>query len=132
MPPSGNCLPTPTSRPAAVRSKSRLPIRRVTWARTDGGKQVPAPVDQSMNLLVPAAGTSSDFVFHLSNFNIFDQAPFAALLPQNGGKDPDTGLARLEFNVTVTVFGETLAGDSVSASTTFPLEICFNCGGCSA
>jgi len=103
---------------------------RVTWTRTDGGKQVPAPVDSSMDLLVTAGGTSTAAVFHLGQFNIFDQAPFAALLPQNGGKDPDTGSTHIKFNVTTTVFGQTLAGDNVSASSTIPLEVCFSCGDC--
>jgi len=103
---------------------------RVTWTRTDGGKQVPAPVDSSMDLLVTAGGTVDTAVFHLGQFNIFDQAPFAALLPQNGGKDPDTGSTHIKFNVTTTVFGQTLAGDNVSASSTIPLEVCFNCGDC--
>jgi hypothetical protein len=103
---------------------------RVTWARTDGGKQVPAPVDQAMDLLVAAGGTSDTAVFHLGQLNIFDQAPFAALLPQNGGKDPDTGSNVLHFNVTTTIFGQTLAGDNVSASSTIPLQVCFNCGDC--
>src|ERR1044072_3459983 len=41
----------------------RLTPYRVVWTRTDGGKPVPAPVDQTMNTLVSAGGTSSDFVF---------------------------------------------------------------------
>lgn len=103
---------------------------RVTWTRTDGGKQVPAAVDSAMDLLVAAGGTSSTAIFHLGQFDIFSQSPFAALLPQNGGKDPDTGSTHLKFNITTTVFGQTLAGDNVSASSTIPLEVCFNCGGC--
>lgn len=109
----------------------RLTRYRVTWTRTDGGKQVPAPVDRAMDLLVAAGGTSSSAVFHLAELGVFDQAPFAALLPQNGGRDPDTGSTVLKFNITTTVFGQTLAGDNVSASSTVPLQVCFNCGGCS-
>ena len=120
---------------AATTNTSFLDVRltryRVTYTRTDGGKQVPAPVDRSMDLLIAPGGTSTSQLFHLGDFGIFDQAPFAALQPQNGGKDPDTGLPVVKTNVTLTVFGQTLAGDNVSASTTFPLDFCFNCGGCS-
>ena len=108
----------------------RLTRYRVEWTRTDGGKQVPAPVDQAMDLLIPAGGTSSSALFHLANLGVFSQAPFPALLPQNGGKDPDTGLSVVKFNITTTVFGQTLAGDNVSASSTIPLQVCFNCGDC--
>jgi len=105
----------------------KLTRYQVTWTRTDGGKQVPAPVDRSMDLLIAAGGSSSTAVFHLGELGIFQQSPFVALLPQNGGKDPDTGLKVLKFNVTTTVFGQTLAGDNVSASSTIPLQVCYDC-----
>lgn len=106
---------------------------QVTWTRTDGGKQVPAPVDRAINLLVSAGGTSTTGVFHLAELGVFNQAPFVAILPQNGGKDPDTGLKVLKFNVTTTIFGQTLAGDNVSASSTIPLQVCYDClGDCSS
>jgi hypothetical protein len=58
------------------------------------------------------------------------RAPFVALQPQNGGRDPETGRTVVQVDVTVEVFGETLAGDNVYDATTFPLESCFACGGC--
>jgi len=103
----------------------------VTYVRTDGGKLVPASFTRTISgLLVPGGGATS-----LNNFLIIvpealSQAPFAALLPQNGGRDPDTGLATVRMDVVVTVFGQTLAGDRVSATTRFPLDFCYNCQGC--
>ena len=83
--------------------------------------------------LVSAGGTSTTGVFHLAELGVFNQAPFVAILPQNGGKDPDTGLKVLKFNVTTTIFGQTLAGDNVSASSTIPLQVCYDClGDCSS
>jgi len=58
------------------------------------------------------------------------QAPFAALQPQNGGRDAETGRPVVKLEVILEVFGETLAGDNVFDSTVFPLEFCFGCGGC--
>jgi hypothetical protein len=104
----------------------------VTYNRTDGGKLVPASFNRSISgLLTPGGGSTS-----LNNFLIFlpealSQAPFAALLPQNGGRDPDTGLATVRMNVVVTVFAQTLAGDRISATTQIPLDFCYNCQGCS-
>ena len=103
----------------------------VSYVRTDGGTQVPAPFDRSMDtLLTPGGGATS-----LSNFLVLQpeallQAPFVALLPQNGGKDPDTGSPVVHMKVVVDIFGTTLAGDQVSASTSFPLDFCYACGGC--
>jgi hypothetical protein len=36
----------------------------------------------------------------------------------------------VKLEVILEVFGETLAGDNVFDSTAFPLEFCFDCGGC--
>lgn len=108
-------------------------IRRytVTYQRTDGGRQVPAPYDRALDLLLVAGASTSDFVFHITDFGqIFNQAPFVSLLPQNGGRDPETGRDVVKMNITLTVFGETLSGENVSGSTTFPLDVCYNCGGC--
>jgi hypothetical protein len=109
----------------------KLTSYTVTYARTDGGKQVPASFSRAISgLLSPGGGATS-----LNNFLILTPeallvAPFAALQPQNGGRDPDTLSSTIHMNVTVTVFGQTLAGDNVSANTTFPLDFCYNCNGC--
>jgi hypothetical protein len=120
---------------ATVTNTSLLDVRitryRVTYTRTDGGHQVPAPFDRSIDFLVTAGSTTSDILFHLADFgDTFNQAPFAALLPQNGGRDPETGLKVVKMNINLQIFGETLAGDRVSASTVIPLDVCFDCGGC--
>ena len=109
----------------------KLTSYTVTYARTDGGKQVPASFTRPISgLLTPGGGATS-----LNNFLILTPeallvAPFAALQPQNGGRDPDTLSSTIHMNVTVTVFGQTLAGDNVAASTAFPLDFCYNCNGC--
>jgi hypothetical protein len=109
----------------------RITRYRVSYVRTDGGTQVPAPFVRSIDMLVAAGGAPAS----LSKFIILTgdslvQAPFAALLPTNGGRDPETGRATVRMDVVVELFGETLAGSNVSGSTRFPLDFCFNCGGC--
>jgi hypothetical protein len=104
---------------------------RVSYVRTDGGKVVPPSFVRSMSTLLTVGGG----IQSLSNFIVFDasaftQAPFPALLPQNGGVDPETGKRTVQMDVIVEVFGQTLAGEDVSGNTRFPLTFCFNCGGC--
>ena len=103
----------------------------VSYTRTDGGKQVPASFTRATSgLLTPGGGQTSLNSFLILTPEALLAAPFAALYPQNGGRDPDTLSSTIHMNVTVTIFAQTLAGDNVSASTTFPLDFCYNCQGC--
>jgi hypothetical protein len=109
----------------------KLDRYQVTYLRTDGGKLVPPTFVRSTAQVLLADGTArslSDFIaFETNALNL---APFAALLPQNGGKDPDTGLGFVKMDIILTVYGSTLAGERVSGTARFPLNFCYNCGGC--
>lgn len=109
----------------------KLDRYQVTYQRTDGGKLIPPTFVRSTAQVLTAGGGAvalSDFIaFETNALNL---APFAALLPQNGGKDPDTGLNFVKMDIILTVYGSTLAGDRVSGSARFPLNFCYNCGGC--
>ena len=110
----------------------RITGYHVSYVRTDGGKLVPAPFDRSMDSLITPGGTTQDVSGFLAILpEALNQAPFAALLPANGGKDPDTGLPVVRMNLIVDIYGTTLGGSKVSASTVFPVDFCYNCGGCS-
>lgn len=103
---------------------------RVSYRRIDGGTVVPPSFVRSIDTLISVGATEG------SNFTVLEsdavrRAPFVALQPQNGGRDPETGRALVQLDVTLEVFGETLAGDNVYDATTFPLEFCYACGGCS-
>jgi hypothetical protein len=109
----------------------KLSSYTVTYSRTDGGKLVPASFSRTISgLLTPGGGATSLNNFLILTPEALNVAPFASLFPQNGGRDPDTQSSTIHMNVTVTVFGQTLAGDNVSANTTFPLDFCYNCNGC--
>jgi hypothetical protein len=103
---------------------------RVSYQRTDGGRLVPASFVRSMDALLEVGGTPAGTSFLILQPDAFSQAPFAALFPNNGGRDPDTGRPVVQLDVIVEVFGETLAGDDVYGATRFPLDFCFDCGGC--
>lgn len=109
----------------------RVTRYRVSYQRTDGGTQVPPTFVRSTDQLISPGGEATS----LSSFVILEgdalnMAPFQALLPQNGGRDPVTQRPVVKMDVIVEIFGETLGGDRVYDATRFPLDFCFNCGGC--
>jgi hypothetical protein len=107
----------------------RVDRYRVSYRRTDGGTIVPASYVRAIDTLV-GVGQTAGATFSLFELGAFSQAPFAGLLPQNGGRDAETLRPFIRIEVIVEVFGETLAGDNVYDSTTIPLEFCYDCGGC--
>lgn len=109
----------------------RVTRYRVSYVRTDGGKIVPASFVRSIDNLLTPGGAPSGSKFQLFEVDALLHAPFQALFPNNGGRDPETGRPVVNLDVVVEVFGETLAGERVSGSTRFPLDFCFDCGGCS-
>jgi hypothetical protein len=108
----------------------RVTRYRVSYQRTDGGRQVPASFVRSVDTLINVGDTGGLDRFVILEADAVRFAPFAALLPQNGGRDPDTGRPLVKMDVIVEIFGETLGGDNVYDSTRFPLDFCFDCGGC--
>jgi len=104
---------------------------RISYVRTDGGTSIPTPFTRSISILVPVGSTGADLgTFLAFQPDALTQAPFAALLPQNGGKDPQTGRSVVQMDVILEVFGSTMAGERVSGSTRIPLDFCFDCAGC--
>ena len=109
----------------------RLTSYRISYARRDGGSLVPAPFTHATSGLVSAGASAtplSDVI--VLNLNALKQAPFAALTPSGGGKDPETGKNEVILDTTIEVFGETLAGERVSGSSTTTMKFCYSCGGC--
>jgi len=109
----------------------KLDRYQVTYVRTDGGKLVPPTfVRSTAQVISPSTTPQSLSDFIAFETNAFNLAPFAALQPQNGSRDPETGLSFVKMDIILTVYGETLAGERVQGSARFPVNFCFNCGGC--
>ncbi|MGZ8866738.1 MAG: hypothetical protein ACXW2P_00235 [Thermoanaerobaculia bacterium] len=105
---------------------------RVSYVRNDGGSLVPSPFVRSVDLLVTAgAGPTNLQSFVVFQADAVRQQPFVSLLPQNGGRDPETGRQIVRMDVIMDFFGETLAGANVAGRTRFTLDFCYDCGGCS-
>lgn len=106
----------------------RLINYRVSYRRTDGGTQVPASFIRSTSGIIPVGGAAQSLNdFTVLQSEALNQAPFAALLPQNGGRDPETGNSVVKMEAFVEIFGETLGGERVRAAVTIPLWFCVGC-----
>lgn len=103
---------------------------RVSYQRTDGGTLVPRPFVRSIDTLINVGGSASIEEIVLFEQDVLFNAPFPALFPNNGGRDPETGRPLVEMDVIVEVFGQTLSGDRVFDATRFQLDFCFLCNGC--
>ena len=108
----------------------KLTRMRVAYVRTDGGSVVPQSFTQTISGLVTPGGTAPLNNFVVFENDAFSRAPFVALIPSNGGIDPETSRRLVKLDVVMDVFGETLAGDDVSTRVRFPLTFCVACGGC--
>jgi len=104
----------------------RITRYRISYVRTDGGHAVPASFVRSIDTLITANGGNTALSkFLVVEGDAINQAPFASLLPVNGGRDPETGRPVVKMDVILEVFGQTLAGENVSGSTRFPLDFCY-------
>lgn len=108
----------------------RLTSYRVSYVRRDGGTLVPAPFTRATSATLSVGTTSALSDFLGIEPGALNQAPFAALTPSGGGRDPETGKNSVTMDLIVEVFGETLAGERVSGSTRMTLTFCYACGGC--
>ncbi|HYS53978.1 MAG TPA: hypothetical protein VER58_09490 [Thermoanaerobaculia bacterium] len=125
QPPSTNPRLTPIDL-----NQVKIDRYRVSYNRADGGHLVPAPFVRSTSTLVGINSTAEGTNFALFDANAINLAPFAALKPENGGRDPETGRPIISLDVTLELFGTTLAGERVSGNTRMTLDFCFSCGGC--
>lgn len=123
-------VPKPGNSGEGTFDQVRVRTYRVSYRRIDGGTLVPSAFVRPIDTLLTVGTSSGDTVFQVLEGDIYNRAPFAALQPQNGGIDPETGRRSVTLQVFVEVFGETLGGDDVYDATSFPLEFCYDCGGC--
>ncbi|MFA6956150.1 MAG: hypothetical protein WC538_09785 [Thermoanaerobaculia bacterium] len=119
---------TKTTNPDTRFLAVKLSTIRITYKRTDGGTVVPPTYVQAMSGTIEPGSSGDLSGMLLFDPNVLRQAPFAALLPENGGRDPETGKGAITIETKIEVFGETLAGDKVTTSTRFPISFCYGCG----
>lgn len=88
---------------------------QVRFRRTDGGTVVPATKTFGVGVVVPSGGSSTLTNFPVMNASDLLLSPFDQLLPFNGGIDQETGQPTIHLGITVTFYGETVAGTRVKS-----------------
>lgn len=87
----------------------------VHYTRLDGGTKVPPDETFAVGGTIPLGGSLT-----LSNYPVIEPSavqasPFDQLLPFNGGIDTQTGQPTIHLGITVTFYGETVAGTRVKS-----------------
>lgn len=87
----------------------------VHFSRLDGGTKVPADETFAVGGTITLGGSLT-----LNNYPVIGPAavqasPFDQLLPFNGGIDQETGQPTIHLGITVTFYGETVAGTRVKS-----------------
>jgi hypothetical protein len=87
----------------------------VHYTRLDGGTKVPPDATFAVGGTIPLNGSIT-----LSNYPVItpaavQEAPFDQLLPFNGGIDTETGQPTIHLGITITFYGETVAGTRVKS-----------------
>lgn len=87
----------------------------LTYQRADTGTRVPLPFVYNVVGTVPAGGQLSYSNIPIMTVEQLRGEPLADLLFQNGAVDSETGASIIKLNVTMRVFGQTLAGVDVAS-----------------
>lgn len=102
---------------------------QVKYSRLDGGTTLPNPSTATFAVTgtIPLAGTLNIQGLPVITPAASQQSPFDQLLPFNGGIDQQTGQPTINLGLTVTFFGETVAGTRVQSDpATVPVLVFFS------
>jgi hypothetical protein len=95
----------------------------VTFRRTDGGTVASSSWRNYYTVYVPNGGNAALNNYRIMPVESLSQAPLNQLFPENGGFDKETGKDNIRQELTISVYGKTIAGRKVSL--TFPVTIRF-------
>lgn len=88
----------------------------ITPMRSDGGTVASPEWRNFYTVYVPANGTANVDNYRIYPAEFFRQPPLLHLFPENGGYCPETGQPFIRQTFHVEVFGQTVAGRSVSVA----------------
>ena len=94
----------------------QLDTIELTYTRADTGTRVPVPFVYNVVGTVPAGGQLSYNGLPIMTVEQLRGEPLSDLLFQNGAVDSETGAQIIKVNVTMRVFGQTLAGVEVAST----------------
>jgi hypothetical protein len=87
----------------------------VVWTRIDGGKTASKAEPFYPGVIVPAGGSTSLSNYPFMTPAALQQPPLNVLFPFNGGIDPETGNTEIRQSGTVTIYGHTMSGQTVTS-----------------
>ncbi len=87
----------------------------VVWTRIDGGKTASQTQTFAPGVIVPAGGTATLQNYVFMTPAALQQPPLSYLFPYNGGIDPETGTTEIRQTGTVTFYGHTMSGQTVTS-----------------
>ena len=99
------------------------------WVRSDGGTVNPQDYRLGWTVLVPAGGTSTCSNVPFMRAEQLLAPPFIDLLPENGGRDSETGATSIRCDAHIKVYGRTVNGcDVVSQEAILTFEFYYGGG----
>lgn len=87
----------------------------ITYSRADTGTRVPVPFVYNVVGSIPVNGQLTYNDLPVMTADQLRGEPLADLLFQNGARDSETGASLIRINLTMRVFGKTLAGFDVAS-----------------
>ncbi len=116
-------LSPPTMKTINLYSKSKNPAAQLTplddvqldymityWKRIDGGTVAPKPFRLNWTVVIPAGGNATLNDVPLMADEQLLELPFTQLLPENGGRDPETGNLIIVCRGETYFYGHTVQG----------------------
>ena len=87
----------------------------ITYSRADTGTRAPVPFVYNVVGTVPAGGELTYTDLPVMTLDQLRGPPLSDLLFQNGARDSETGASVIKINLTMRVFGKTVAGVDVAS-----------------
>ena len=87
----------------------------IVYSRADTGTAVPPPFVYNVVGTVPVGGQLTYTGLPIMSTDQLDRPPLSDLLFQNGAVDRETGQTTIRINVTIRVYGQTVAGTDVAS-----------------
>ena len=95
----------------------------IHYHRADGGTRVPPDQIFATGEHLPSPGSITLNDFPVLSQTALQGTPFDALLPFNGGVDPETGSNEIRLFYDVTFYGQTVSGQRVQSETATAIRI---------
>lgn len=110
-----NSIVSNTNQPTSQLMDVQLNTVEITYSRADSGTTVPPPFVYNVVGTVPVGGQLTYTGMPILSTDQLNRPPLSDLLFQNGAVDRETGLSIVKLNVTIRVFGQTVAGTDVAS-----------------